>query len=247
VDRRGRSLPSPSTRTVVLAGVVLAVLFAGVVAQSFKIDPGGGSPAVGSSGGCLFAPATCPEPTGTATSPPSPRPASPPPATATTAPATGVPAPTMARVGGAGQPPPTRPASSHPPRAAGGRPYPPGTAAAHPPAGYQAGTVAAAPVVEYGFSSRWDTGYVVLVKLTNTSRGPWKGWHLRFRLGGGSRVVNSWNTRLTVEGSQLRAADDGWNAVVVPGGRVEFGMENTGSFHPAGCVLNGVPCRFRAA
>jgi xyloglucan-specific exo-beta-1,4-glucanase len=104
---------------------------------------------------------------------------------------------------------------------------------------------ASLPVVEYSFRSQWDTGYVVVLRLTNTSRATWNGWSLSFRLGAGSTITSSWNTQLSGRTGLLRARDDGWNAVLAPGEGADFGMEGTGAFRASGCVLNGQPCQFQ--
>jgi cellulase/cellobiase CelA1 len=104
---------------------------------------------------------------------------------------------------------------------------------------------AAAPVVEYSFKSRWDTGYVVLIRVTNTSTATWYGWSLSLQLGDGSVITSYWNTRLSGTSGAVRAADDDWNAVVAPGQQADFGMEGTRSFRPSGCAINGQACRFQ--
>jgi Cellulose binding domain len=224
-----RKPPGLSVRDLTVAGLVL-VLAAGVLIGWRYGAQSDDEVELGSSGGCQFAPDTCSVPADTLSAGQSglitPTPEQVTPTATPRATPTATPAPSRT----------SRPTQ----RAAATKAAPRRAAAPR-----RKTAAAPAPTVEYTFRSRWDTGYVVLIRFANTSSSPWTGWSLSFRPGDGSRITSSWNTRLSQSGGVVRATDEGWAEAVAPGEQVVFGMEGTRSFQPSGCVLNGRPCSFR--
>jgi len=245
--RTGRSghrrPPSLSPRGLTIVGACAALVAGCLVAWTLAGDRPGEDVALETSDGCLPAAASCPVP-GAATGPGFVPPG--PPGTSTATPpdpgASATPGGTTTttpRTRASGQPEPTRRAVK--------RVTPPSPAVASKQSASRRSSTAPTLTVDYAYRSRWDDGYVVLIRLTNRSPATWNGWVLSFRLGDGSRITSSWNTRLTSRNGLLRAADDDVNAVVSPGEEAYFGMEGTRSFQPSGCTLNRQPCTFRFA
>jgi hypothetical protein len=241
MGRRDRRRPSGLfTRRIRIAAVGLALVAASLVVSSLFEDRPDEDVEIGSSGGCLFAPTTCSVPSANPWAGAGPQSASTAkpnhPAVSATAGGTTTANPSQR----------SSQASTATPRTAKRiTPPPPRPSAVSRPTATRQTSTASTPIVDYSYKSQWDTGYVVLIRFSNTSRATWHGWVLSFQLGDGSRITSYWNTRLTGTSGPVRAADDGWNAVIAPGERADFGMEGTRSFRPSGCALNGQPCRFR--
>jgi cellulase/cellobiase CelA1 len=77
---------------------------------------------------------------------------------------------------------------------------------------------------------RWPGQFQIDVVVRNTGTSSFTGWAVRFGLGTGMSVSQSWNMELTRDGQTLTARPLSWNAMVPPAGSVTVGM-----------ILNGDP------
>ncbi|MFC6087843.1 cellulose binding domain-containing protein [Saccharothrix lopnurensis] len=106
-----------------------------------------------------------------------------------------------------------------------------------------ASAAAARVTAEFAQESVWGTGYGGRITLTNTGDAESTGWVVEFDLPPGTSVTNSWSSVLTRDGQRHRFANAAHNGRAPPGGAVGFGFTASGGGLPAGCVVDGVPCR----
>ncbi|WP_330274862.1 cellulase family glycosylhydrolase [Lentzea sp. NBC_00516] len=105
---------------------------------------------------------------------------------------------------------------------------------------------AAAPgcKVDYAVPSQWQGGFTANVSVTNVGDRV-DGWRLTWTWPSGQQVTQAWNATVTSSGSQVTAADAGYNKVIEPNAKVSFGFNGSWSgtnTAPASFALNGVTC-----
>jgi chitinase len=86
------------------------------------------------------------------------------------------------------------------------------------------------PVAQVGFavSSRWDTGFIGQITLTNTTSQTWADWRLEFDFP--FEIASIWSAEIVSHvGNRyvIRPAD--WTRRITPGARITFGFEAIGS------------------
>ena len=105
-----------------------------------------------------------------------------------------------------------------------------------------AAAAAAGCRVDYTVASRWDSGFTADVQITNLGD-PVDGWRLAFPFTRGETVGQAWNATVTQSGTQVTAANVGYNATIATGGRVGFGFQGAGTpAPPSSFTLNGTAC-----
>ena len=105
-----------------------------------------------------------------------------------------------------------------------------------------ASAAAAGCRVDYTVASRWDSGFTTSVQITNLGD-PISGWRLAFPFTGGETVGQVWNATVTQSGSQVTAANAGYNAAIATNGQVSFGFQGAGTPQtPSSFTLNGTAC-----
>jgi hypothetical protein len=105
-----------------------------------------------------------------------------------------------------------------------------------------ASAAAAGCRVDYTVASRWDSGFTADVKITNLGD-PVSGWRLTFPFTRGETVGQAWNATVTQSGSQVTAANAGYNAAIATNGQVSFGFQGAGiPATPSSFTLNGTAC-----
>ncbi|ANZ41121.1 cellulase [Lentzea guizhouensis] len=109
-----------------------------------------------------------------------------------------------------------------------------------------AAPAAAAPgcKVDYTVPSQWSGGFTANVAVTNLGDRV-DGWRLTWTWPSGQQVTQAWNATVTADGSQVTAANAGYNAVIAPNATVSFGLNGSWSgtnTAPASFALNGVTC-----
>lgn len=77
---------------------------------------------------------------------------------------------------------------------------------------------------------RWQGQFQVDIVVGNTGATPIDGWTVRFGLGAGMSVSQSWNTTATQAGANVAAANVSWNSAIAPGTSRTIGM-----------IINGDP------
>ncbi|SFR05380.1 Aryl-phospho-beta-D-glucosidase BglC, GH1 family [Lentzea waywayandensis] len=105
---------------------------------------------------------------------------------------------------------------------------------------------AAAPgcKVDYAVPSQWQNGFTANVSVTNVGDRV-DGWRLTWTWPSGQQVTQAWNATVTSSGSQVTAADAGYNKVIEPNAKVSFGFNGSWSgtnTAPESFALNGVTC-----
>ncbi|MER7009034.1 cellulose binding domain-containing protein [Dactylosporangium sp. NPDC000555] len=86
------------------------------------------------------------------------------------------------------------------------------------------------------------------ITIADIAAAPINGWTLAFAFGGDQRVTGAWNAATAQSGAAVTARDEGWNAVVSPGGTTTFDI--SGTWHdsdapPTAFTVNGAPCEVR--
>nr|WP_229402402.1 cellulase family glycosylhydrolase [Micromonospora okii] len=110
-----------------------------------------------------------------------------------------------------------------------------------------AGTAQAAAgcTVTYAVSNQWQGGFGANVNVTNLGDPIRGGWRLTWTFPSGQRVTQAWNATVTASGSNVTAANVGYNADIATNATVSFGFNGTWSgtnTDPASFALNGVAC-----
>ena len=109
-----------------------------------------------------------------------------------------------------------------------------------------ANAAAAGCRVEYAIASQWNSGFTANVQVTNLGDAL-TGWRLTFAFpDSGQRTSSAWSATVTQSGTQVTAANVGYNAALAAGGNVSFGFQGsyTGSNPaPTGFTFNGNTCR----
>lgn len=76
-------------------------------------------------------------------------------------------------------------------------------------------------------TNQWQGGYQAGVVVTNTGTSPLTSWQVRFTLGAGQTVTQSWNATLNQTGSAVTAANLSYNGGLAPGASASFGYLGT--------------------
>ncbi|GAA0382218.1 rhamnogalacturonan lyase [Acrocarpospora corrugata] len=99
--------------------------------------------------------------------------------------------------------------------------------------------------VDYSVQSQWSGGFSGNVTVTNLGD-PLNGWRLVWTYSAGQTVTQAWNATVTQSGSQVTAADAGYNAALGTGTNAAFGFNaswnNSSNPAPASFALNGTVC-----
>jgi rhamnogalacturonan endolyase len=99
--------------------------------------------------------------------------------------------------------------------------------------------------VAYSVPTQWAGGFSGTVAVTNLGD-PINGWKLGWGFTAGQQVTQAWNSVITQSGTQVTAADAGYNAALATDATVSFGFNaswnNTANPVPAAFTLNGVTC-----
>ncbi|MCG5219381.1 rhamnogalacturonan lyase family protein [Streptosporangium soli] len=99
--------------------------------------------------------------------------------------------------------------------------------------------------VDYTVASEWSSGFTGNVTVTNLGDAL-NGWNLGWAFTAGQQVTQGWNATVTQSGTQVTAADAGYNASLPAGGSATFGFNatwnGTANPVPASFALNGVTC-----
>lgn len=102
--------------------------------------------------------------------------------------------------------------------------------------------------VEYAIYSDWGSGATVGVTIWNNSNVPINGWTLAWNFPNEQQIVQIWSARHVQSGGSVSATNQTWNALIPPGGSVNFGfnLAHTGQNQkPTTFTLNGVGCTVR--
>jgi endoglucanase len=98
--------------------------------------------------------------------------------------------------------------------------------------------------VDYTVQNQWPGGFTANVEITNLGDRI-EGWQLRWTFPSNQQVTQAWNATVTASGSQVTAANVGYNGTIQTNAKVSFGFN--GSFsgtntNPTSFTLNGVEC-----
>lgn len=99
--------------------------------------------------------------------------------------------------------------------------------------------------VTYSLTSRWASGFVADVALTNTGPTAVNGWTLAYTFGGDQRIASVWHATFSQSGADVSLRNAAWNRTIAPGGRVTIGMLGSWASSdaaPTAFSLNGVAC-----
>ncbi|WP_333771859.1 cellulose binding domain-containing protein, partial [Streptomyces sp. IBSBF 2435] len=112
------------------------------------------------------------------------------------------------------------------------------------PAG--AAPAAAGCGVDYTVSSVWQGGFGADVKITNFGDAL-SSWSLKWTFAPGQTVTQAWNADVTLNSSQVTAANVSYNGSIPSGGSASFGFNGAFSGSgtptaPSSFSLNGVTC-----
>lgn len=97
---------------------------------------------------------------------------------------------------------------------------------------------------QYRVTSDWGAGYVIDVRLDNTSSQAVNRWSASWKIAHGERIVNVWNARCTISGDTMTCTNVDDTATIAPGGTRSFGAQldaNGGASYPATIVTQGNP------
>jgi hypothetical protein len=89
-----------------------------------------------------------------------------------------------------------------------------------------------AALCEYVIQSEWNSGFVAVIRITNTSTTSLSNWQVNWAYTDGSVRTQGWNATVT-GGNPYTASDVGWNKTINPGQRIEFGVQGTKPSGPA--------------
>ena len=90
--------------------------------------------------------------------------------------------------------------------------------------------------------SKWSSGYVGRMTVTNDGAAAMPNWRVEFDLPAGTTIAHHWNATVTRTGSRYVVTGASWNANLAPGASTSFGWVAAGSGVPQACLLNGAPC-----
>jgi len=76
--------------------------------------------------------------------------------------------------------------------------------------------------------SAWNNGFQGNVVVTAGSAGT-KGWTVRWNLGSGQSISQSWSAAVTTSGSAVTAGNLSWNGTLSSGASTAFGFLGSGS------------------
>ncbi|MCS7477383.1 glycoside hydrolase family 9 protein [Umezawaea endophytica] len=76
-------------------------------------------------------------------------------------------------------------------------------------------------------STRWSSGEVATIKVTNTGEKAWNGWALGFDFPGGQKITNGWSATWEQDGAAVTATGLPWNERVAPGRSTYLGFVAT--------------------
>jgi pectate lyase len=110
--------------------------------------------------------------------------------------------------------------------------------------GLTAHAAAAGCDVTYRVTNQWPGGFGADVTVRNLGD-PLTGWTVRWSYAAGQTVTQAWNATVTQSGSQVSAANAGYNGTLGTGAATSFGFNGswTGTNPaPTGFTLNGVAC-----
>jgi len=99
--------------------------------------------------------------------------------------------------------------------------------------------------VSYQILGQWPDGFIVEVRLANTTEIPVDGWKLTFNFDDGQKVTQNWNSSLVQNGASIEFTNVSYNSVIAPNSDVQFGFIGmiTGPNRiPGSFALNGTPC-----
>jgi cytochrome c peroxidase len=99
--------------------------------------------------------------------------------------------------------------------------------------------------VDYAINGQWPTGFIVTVKLRNTTDQPVDRWRLTWSMPDGQQITQLWNGMHMQAGAAVDVQSLSYNALIPPRSDVTFGF--VGSYAgpnnvPAAFALNGMMC-----
>jgi len=77
---------------------------------------------------------------------------------------------------------------------------------------------------EYLVQNEWNNGFVVSIKITNTTQQAINGWTVNWNYLKGSQMTNGWNANFS---GSYSASNLDWNRIIQPGQSVEFGFQGS--------------------
>ncbi|WP_310773860.1 cellulose binding domain-containing protein [Mycobacterium sp. Z3061] len=111
-------------------------------------------------------------------------------------------------------------------------------------AGTGASTGGSGLTATYTPTSRWDSGFVADLKITNTGTAPVTNWNLQFDLPADESITGAWSGQLAHSGTHYTVTPESWTQTIAPGGSVTVGIQatQTGAYAgPTNLLLNGQP------
>ncbi|MBM2620510.1 cellulose binding domain-containing protein [Actinoplanes sp. LDG1-06] len=114
---------------------------------------------------------------------------------------------------------------------------------AGPAGAARADDVAACGVVYQ--ASRYTGGFTAAITVLNIGTETIRGWTFLFPLDTSATIVDIWNADLlSARSGVVTTHDQGWNAVVQPGGSIHIGFRADGtSAAPTRFTVNDLPCQ----
>ena len=99
--------------------------------------------------------------------------------------------------------------------------------------------------VDYAINGQWPDGFIVTVKLQNTTDQPVQTWRLTWAMPDGQEIRQLWNGSVVQAGPAIEVTNLSYNALIPPNSDVTFGF--IGSYlgpnrAPMSFSLNGDPC-----
>ncbi|KOV62269.1 glycoside hydrolase family 6 protein [Streptomyces sp. MMG1121] len=98
--------------------------------------------------------------------------------------------------------------------------------------------------VDYAVQNQWDTGFTAAVTVTNNAAAK-SSWSVKWSYAGNQKVTSGWNAQIGQSGSDVTAANEGYNGTLATGSSVGFGFNGTYSGTnalPTTFTLDGVTC-----
>jgi len=93
----------------------------------------------------------------------------------------------------------------------------------------------------YHESSRWDTGYVGLIDLTNTSSEVVVDWTVTFDLALDTSITTWWNAQFVRAGTEVTVTPESWTKTIQPGQTITFGWQALGLSAPTNISTGDTP------
>ena len=109
-------------------------------------------------------------------------------------------------------------------------------------------TGSAAPVscsAAYSLTNSWAGGFQAQIVLTNTGTSAISPWTLTWTFPGDQKISSMWTASYTQSGESVTAANESYNATIVPGGAVTIGFTGTytsSDTSPTSFSVNGTGC-----